>query len=185
MTCLMCICGCWEYKTPVHRSQLPRSCCLSKGYVCLHLRSAEPTYSPAAQVCNTYLSWFTFNVVALHAGQVILVWPHQMYLTGITAGVILMVASGWFNIWSMWILVIFYMERKNKMVRTRCASACMSILFSLMLQYPSTIEQQEVECHKQQNAMLSPCYRHVCTVMINATSESFLHERFMILCFCV
>ncbi len=91
------------------------------------LRSAEPTYSPAAQVCNTYLSWFTSNVVALHAGQVMLVWPHQMYLTGITAGVILMVASGWFNIWSMWILVIFYMERKNKMVRTRCARACMSI----------------------------------------------------------
>ena len=43
-----------------------------------------------------------------------------MYLTGITAGVILMVASGWFNIWSMWILVIFYMERKNAMVRCLC-----------------------------------------------------------------
>lgn len=57
-----------------------------------------------------------------------LVWPHQMYLTGITAGVILMVASGWFNIWSMWILVIFYMERKNKMVRMRCASACMCLV---------------------------------------------------------
>lgn len=56
-------------------------------------------------------------LVCVHAGQVMLVWPHQMYLTGITAGVILMVASGWFNIWSMWILVIFYMERKNKMVR--------------------------------------------------------------------
>jgi len=50
-----------------------------------------------------------------------------MYLTGITAGVILMVASGWFNIWSMWILVIFYMERQNKMVRARCARACMSM----------------------------------------------------------
>ena len=49
-----------------------------------------------------------------------LVWPHQMYLTGITAGVILMVAAGWFNIWSMWILVIFYMERKNKMVSSQC-----------------------------------------------------------------
>ena len=57
------------------------------------------------------------NFLHVTAGQVMLVWPHQMYLTGITAGVILMVASGWFNIWSMWILVIFYMERKNAMVK--------------------------------------------------------------------
>ncbi|KAL0045880.1 hypothetical protein WJX82_007392 [Trebouxia sp. C0006] len=57
------------------------------------------------------------TVAMAQIGQVMLVWPHQMYLTGITAGVILMVASGWFNIWSMWILVIFYMERKNKMIK--------------------------------------------------------------------
>lgn len=57
------------------------------------------------------------TVAMAQIGQVMLVWPHQMYLTGITAGVILMVASGWFNIWSMWILVIFYMERKNAMIK--------------------------------------------------------------------
>lgn len=63
-------------------------------------------------------------MTAALAGQVMLVWPHQMYLTGITAGCILMVASGWFNIWSMWILVIFYLERKDKMVSAFVVFMC-------------------------------------------------------------
>ena len=34
-------------------------------------------------------------------GQVMLVWPHQMWLTGITAGIILEVIAGFWNIWTM------------------------------------------------------------------------------------
>ena len=30
-----------------------------------------------------------------------LVWPHQMWLTGITAGIILEVIAGFWNIWTM------------------------------------------------------------------------------------
>ena len=30
-----------------------------------------------------------------------LVWPHQMWLTGITAGIILEVVAGFWNIWTM------------------------------------------------------------------------------------
>ena len=30
-----------------------------------------------------------------------LVWPHQMYLTGITAGIILQIISGFWNVWTM------------------------------------------------------------------------------------
>ena len=31
-----------------------------------------------------------------------LVWPHQMWLTGITAGIILEVVAGFWNIWTMY-----------------------------------------------------------------------------------
>ena len=30
-----------------------------------------------------------------------LVWPHQMYLTGITAGIVLEIVAGLWNIWTM------------------------------------------------------------------------------------
>ena len=88
------------------------------AYMCLHRLYSRVAVSLSACIINSAHSQLVMTTLAVPAGQVMLVWPHQMYRTGITAGCILMVASGYFNIWSMWILVIFYMERKNKMVCT-------------------------------------------------------------------
>ncbi|KAK9868838.1 hypothetical protein WJX84_001337 [Apatococcus fuscideae] len=49
-------------------------------------------------------------------GQVLLVWPHQMANTGITPGLILMVASGFISSWTMWLLLILYMQRKHTLM---------------------------------------------------------------------
>ena len=48
--------------------------------------------------------------------QVLLVWPHQMAQTGITPGLILMIVTSLFAMWTMWLLVIFYVERKQTLV---------------------------------------------------------------------
>lgn len=48
--------------------------------------------------------------------QVLLVWPHQMALIGITPGLICMMASGVFSSWTMWLLVVLYMQRKQLLV---------------------------------------------------------------------
>ena len=149
-----------EYKAPVYRFHPSRSCCMAKGYghLCLEVCRAHTRPCSTSMQCKFGLNLERHTSTRrqhiclasrpmLHAGQVMLVWPHQMYLTGITAGVILMVASGWFSIWSMWILVIFYMEHKKQDGAHRLCKSLHVHTFSSMLQYCSTIEQQAVQCH--------------------------------------
>ncbi len=49
-----------------------------------------------------HASWCNEGIaVCVEQGQVMLVWPHQMYLTGITAGVIMEIIAGFWNVWTM------------------------------------------------------------------------------------
>ena len=69
---------------------------------------ADATWRPQqAQVCSC---WLIFVL------QVLLVWPHQMSLTGITPGLILMISSGVISSWTMWLLIVLYIQRKQILV---------------------------------------------------------------------
>ncbi|KAK9810448.1 hypothetical protein WJX72_010867 [[Myrmecia] bisecta] len=57
------------------------------------------------------------TVAMAEIGQVMLVWPHQMYLAGLIPGIILMVGSGLINVYSMYLLIFFFLERKARKIK--------------------------------------------------------------------
>jgi len=61
--------------------------------------------------CDWYL-------VHVQVGQVILTYPYQMALMGIIPAVIVAIGVGLLNYFTLWLLVIMYLERKRYMVRT-------------------------------------------------------------------
>lgn len=57
------------------------------------------------------------TVASAQIGQIMLVWPHQMWQTGIAAGLAWQVCGTVWNIWTMFILICLYLERKTFMIR--------------------------------------------------------------------
>ncbi len=71
------------------------------NYVCCAPDPANHQFDDSS--CIVYhASWCNEGIaVCVVQGQVMLVWPHQMYLTGITAGVIMEIIAGFWNVWTM------------------------------------------------------------------------------------
>lgn len=59
---------------------------------------------------------FVTGPLHVQVGQVILTYPYQMALMGIIPAVIVGVGVGLLNFFTLWLLVILYLERKRFMV---------------------------------------------------------------------
>ena len=60
----------------------------------------------------------------LQVGQVILTYPYQMALMGIIPAIIIAIGVGILNFYTLWLLVILYLERKRIMVSMSCYALC-------------------------------------------------------------
>ena len=56
------------------------------------------------------------HVIRLQVGQVILTYPYQMALMGIIPAICVAIGVGLLNYYTLWLLIVLYLERKRIMV---------------------------------------------------------------------
>lgn len=59
---------------------------------------------------------FTSMRVCLQVGQVILTYPYQMALMGVIPAICVAIGVGVLNYYTLWLLIVLYLERKRTMV---------------------------------------------------------------------
>lgn len=61
---------------------------------------------------------FLIRCISLHMqiGQVILTYPYQMALMGVIPAIIVAIGVGLLNYYTLWLLIVLYLERKRFMV---------------------------------------------------------------------
>ncbi len=52
----------------------------------------------------------------MQIGQVILTYPYQMALMGVIPAIIVAIGVGLLNYYTLWLLIVLYLERKRFMV---------------------------------------------------------------------
>ena len=65
----------------------------------------------------------------LQVGQVIQVYPHQVALMGIIPAMVVAMTTQFLNYYTLWLLVILFLERKRAMVSTKLPSTVIHWLY--------------------------------------------------------